>query len=161
MTDCRGQSKGCWRRQHGQAAKPCCCASQQKEDYARICLERKMKAGVHCPWRSSGEIVHKNVGQGKSQSQHFPFYELGAQQDLSLRQQHLAPAGRRDNARGSMFDSSQTRAPPGKQRPEHRVIGALIFHRCFAACHTQEGWDHISALLQATMVSPASVTSDH
>lgn len=51
--------------------------------------------------------------------------------------------------------------PLGKQRSEHRVIGATIFHSFCAASHTQEGWDHISAPLQATMAGPANFKSDH
>lgn len=52
----------------------------------------------------------------KSILAHFPFSELGAQQDPSPGQQQSAPAGRRDNARGSG-------SPLGMQRSEQSHWG--------------------------------------
>lgn len=75
----------------------------------------------------------------KSVLAHF-FSELGAQQDSSLGQQHLAPAGRRDKARGVWWLSDQS-FPLGKQRAEHWVTGGTVFHSCSATSHAQTGWD--------------------
>lgn len=95
----------------------------------------------------------------KSVLAHF-FSELGAQQDPSPGRQQLAPAGRRDKARGSVFDGSQTRASHWESRELNTESLGAQFSTA-ALPHPTLRQVGTSAPLPATMASPASVTSDH
>lgn len=160
MTECRGQSRGCWRGQDGQADKPYSWASQQKEDCKNLLREE---------------------GEGRSSLSLAKFRRAwtwecrpGQKSILALSllwirssagpQPGATAAGpsrkKRQCQRFHVWRLWDQSFPLGKQRSEHTVIEATTFHSCCALSHTQEGCDHISAPLQATMASPASVTSD-
>lgn len=98
----------------------------------------------------------------KSVLAHFSFSELGAQQDPSPGRQQLAPAGRRDKARGSVFDGSQTRASHWESRELNtESLGAQFSTAALPHPTLRQVGTIISAPLPATVASPASVTSDH